>query len=320
MDKKTIIKDSAELLFNSLNSFDDIQRLIDEGEFESQYLECKGPSSPTLDRNLKNKLSEIISGFSNSGGGIIIWGVSTTKNSQSGLDVLTQIQEIGSVKKFEKQIILAIPSLSFPRIEFYKTKSILKNSSDTRGIVITFIAGTSGDPVQAQDGKFYLRTRDEFVEMPYETIKRMFSGVSGPDLEPLFDSRLVKLERDGSWKIPIILTNNSSFVAKDTEISISIINRDSCEKITSRDFTDQSKINPGRTIFMTEVQGPIYRGKNIVVGSMDIKMKKMKFSKRKLNLAVEIFSSNMRAKVYFIKIELAKKGFSIKRVENRFLY
>ncbi len=224
------------------------------------------------------------------------------------------------MKKFQKQIDLAIPILSTPSNDFCKNKIITKRPADTRGLVITLIPATLGDPLQAQDGKFYLRIRDEFKEMPYETLKRMFAGTVGPDLQPLFDNRLIQLKPDGSWKIPFILTNQSSTAARDTEVSVTINNETSCDQISGEGFIDESEVNPGRKIFMMDVKGPIYRGKNMLVGSLIVKMKKIKVPKRKLDLTIDIFSSNMRAKTYSMSIQLAKKGFSVKRIESRYLY
>lgn len=317
---KTVKIESAEAIFNSLNSFEDIKRLIDGGEAENKYLECKSPGSPQLNQGLKFQLSQAISGFSNSGGGIIIFGVSTTKHAHSGLDILTQIEEIGSIKTFKQQIDLAVSTSSTPNIDLYRSKILTKKPSDTKGLVIIFIPSTSGDPIQADDGKFYLRSRDEFVEMPYETVKRMFTGSSGPDLQPIFDYRLVKLQKDGSWKIPIILENNSSAAAKDTEISVTINNIDSCDQVTGDRLIDQSEINPNKKIFMVDIGSPIYRGQNMLVGYLTFKMKKVKIAKRRLDLTIDIFSMNMRAKTYSITVQLAKKGFTVRKTKSEYLY
>jgi len=321
MNKTKAVKiESAKAIFNSLNSFEDIQRLIDEGEAENKYLECKSPRAPQLDRGLKSQLSQAISGFSNSGGGVIIFGVGVTKHLHSGLDILTQIEEIGSIKRFKQQIDLAVSTLSTPNIDLYRSKILTEKPSDTKGLIIIFIPPTSGDPIQADDDRFYLRSRDEFVEMPYETLKRMFTGSSGPDLQPIFDDRLVKLQKDGSWRVPIILENNSSMAAKDTEVSVTINNVSSCEKITGEAFIDQSEINPNRKIFMVDIRGPIYRGQNTIAGHLIFKMKKVKIAKRKLDLTIEIFSMNMRAKTYSIIVQLTKKGLTVKKTESGYLY
>lgn len=309
-------------LFNSLSSVSAIQKLIDGGESENQYIECKSPTAPRLSGGLKFQLSRAVSGFANSGGGVIIWGVSTTRHQHTSLDILTQIEQIGSVKKFAQEIDSEIPRLiKSLTIELYQSQVLLKKTSDTKGMIITYISPTTGDPIQASDGKFYLRIRDEFKEMPYETIKRMFSGTASPDLYPIFDNRLVKLEQDGSWKIPIILENRSSAAARDTEVSVTITNFSACESVNSAEFRDSSNINPGRKIFMADINKPIHRGMNILAGNLTVKMKKLKLPKRILNLVITVYASNMRARQRLVTVQLAKnKGFSVKNARDEYLY
>ena len=306
-------------LFESLDSFDAIQKLIDEGQAENLYLECKSPEGPVVGQDIKSKLAKATSGFSNTAGGIIVWGVSTTKQ-QGGLDVLTQIESIGSIKKFEQAINLSILTLVNPGVDF-KSKILLEKVGNTKGILITYVAQKEGDPVQALDGNLYLRSRDEFVEMPYETIKRMFLGATSPDLFPIFDKRLVKLDKvDGSWDIPVGIQNLSSAVAKDVKVTITFKNFSSCESVSSAVFKDISHINPNKNIFSADNNSPIYRGLNLIVGSLKIKMKKEKRAKRILNLEITIYATSMRARKCFVSVQLAQNGFSIKKTAEEYLY
>lgn len=91
------MNDAAHTLYKSLDNYSDIEKLIEEGETESLLLECKAPQQPRLNRKVKNNLAIAISGFSNTAGGVIIWGMNTEKHSHSNLDILTQIVPIGSV-------------------------------------------------------------------------------------------------------------------------------------------------------------------------------------------------------------------------------
>lgn len=311
----------AEKFYHSLASFNDIERLIEEGENESQYLDCKSPQAPKLDRGLKQEFAEAISSFANSGGGVILWGISTTPHYHSKMDVLNGIEEIGAVKNFKKQIDLAATILVEPQLVSCQSKVILEGPSKTKGIIVTLIPPTPGDPIRSTiDREFYIRVGDKCNKMPYEILKRMFAGSSGPDLQPIFDDRLVKLQKDDSWRVPIILKNNSSAAAKDTEVSVIINNVSSCEQITGETFVDQSKINPNRKIFMANIRRPIYRGKSMIAGDLIFKMKKVKIAKRKVDLTINIFSMNMRAKTYSIIVQLAKKGLTVKETESGYLY
>ncbi|MCH8027132.1 MAG: ATP-binding protein [candidate division Zixibacteria bacterium] len=322
MNKGIVTSEEPALaMFESLNSFKAIQNLIDEGESENQYIECKAPTSPKLGRDTKSQLSRAVSGFANTGGGVIIWGVSTTRHKHSSLDILSQIEAIGSVKKFAQEIDLSIPVLIGPNtLKQRPSKIIYKKSKDTKGIVITYITPTSGDPVQANDGKFYLRIRDEFKEMPFETIKRMFSGSASSDLYPNFDDSIVKLEDDGSWSVPVAIENKSSVAAKEITVSLRIENFSACETVSCSSFYDASDVNPGKKLFIVELKSPIHRGLNQIVGRLSVKMKKKKRMKRILNLEISLYASNMRARKRYVSIQLAKTGFSVKSTKDEFLY
>jgi hypothetical protein len=304
--------------YNTLNTFEDIQKLIDSGEAESQYLECKSPSSPRLDKGLKSELARIISGFSNTSGGIIIWGVKTDRHGN--LDILTQIEPIGSIKNFVKELELSIPLLTEPPIQT-RTKIIKEKPKDNKGLAITYVPITKGDPIRVTNENFYLRMGDHIEPMPYEVIKRMFIGANTPDLFMVLDPRLIKVDEQGRWKIPITLSNYSNYTAKNTKVAVGLNNPDACERIDFSGFIDQSDINPGKKIYITQtLREPIYKKLDSVIGEMRITMKKLKIPKRLLDLTVKIYSEGMRARYQRIKIYLFKKRFRIKEVERDYLY
>src|SRR5690349_19373753 len=122
----------AEALFESLSRWQRIRDLIDAGEAEGLYLECKAPHTPRLTRDQRIKLAEAVSGFSNTGGGVVIWGVSTTRHDHSGLDVLTQIEPLGSVRSFAQQVDATIPTLAYPGVAVPPSRVLYRRSSDTR--------------------------------------------------------------------------------------------------------------------------------------------------------------------------------------------
>ncbi|KKL12203.1 hypothetical protein LCGC14_2538090, partial [marine sediment metagenome] len=125
--------DASYDVYKNLSSYKRLEELIGDGETENLYLECKAPSIPRLNKELQVHLAKSVSGFSNTTGGIVIYGISTTKHSHSGLDVLTQIEPLGNVQKFEQQIHRTIPTLSTPPILNFHTKTIKKKASDSKG-------------------------------------------------------------------------------------------------------------------------------------------------------------------------------------------
>ena len=298
-----------------------IEEYISNGETEGLYLECKSPSIPKLDQETKKHLASVLSGFSNTEGGIIIWGVSTTKHKHGDLDVLTQIEPIGDCNNFARQIETSIPTLTIPAITNSKTKIIKKFKEDTRGIIVTYVPKTRGDPVQSnKDDLFYFRNGNSFTKLPYEMIKRLFASTESPDLHVLFNQRLVTIKDGGIWEIPIILRNDSSAVAEKTKIILQINNESYCQEISSKEFRDISDVNPDQKIFIADINGEIYRKLNHVVGTLVIKMKKERRFKRVIKINIKIYSNKMIAREEDISIYVTKHGISVKRGEEKYLY
>jgi hypothetical protein len=311
-------------LFESLSDYQAVENLITIAEAEGLFLECKSPGEPRLSKEQRFMLAKGVSGFRNTEGGCIIWGVSTTKHAHSGLDVISQIEPIGQVRQFAKQLDATIPRLTTPSATDCASRVLIKRSGDSKGIVVTHVPKAATDPTQSvQDHVFYFRSGDEFIPAPYEIIRRHFAGSQSPDLAPIFRTNLVKLEKDGSRNIPIILENRSSAIAEYVKVCVEIINPSACERIDVVDLTDQSSMNPTKRLFMADLPRVIHRGVSQLVGSLRIRMAEGKRAKRKraklkLEITISVYANRMRAQRLFASLILAKKGFTAKgvRVEN----
>ncbi len=313
--------DAAHEVYKSLTSFSRLQQMIDDGESEGLHLECKAPTVPRVTRDLRVHLAKAASGFGNTAGGVVIWGISTTRHGHSGLDILSQLEPVGSCARFDREIRRALPTVTTPAMVSAQTKVIKRRKSDTRGVVVAHIPRTQGDPLQStQDNLFYFRTGDQFSVAPYEMIKRLFSATATPDLKPLFVSRLTSLEEHGSWKLPIGVENLSSAVARDAVISVMIDNPSACDIVRSSGLADRSDINPGAKVFMANFQGVIHRRLSIIIGNLIVKMKVGRRARRRLDLSITLYADRMRAKKYSFVVQLAQKGLSVRKVSETHLY
>ena len=313
--------DAALELYNQLSSYARLKELIDNGESEGLHLECKALTEPRLTRDIQAHLAKALSGFSNTAGGVIIWGISTTKHSHSGLDILTQIEPTGNCENLQKQIHSRIPTLTNPPVLGFRTKTIKKQKGDSRGIVLVHIPQTQGDPVQsAKDNLFYFRTGDDFSVAPYEIIKRLFASTETPDLYPLLHSNLATVQEDGSWKIPIGVENRSSAIAERGLVSVEVSNPAACESVTVTKFRDTSNFNPGKKIFMENISGVVHKGLSLVLGDLRIKMKIRKRPKRRLDLIICLYANKMRARQVRFTIQLTKTNLVIQDVADTYLY
>lgn len=125
---------------------------------------------------------------------------------------------------------------------------------------------------------------------------------------------------DGVWKIPIILRNLSSAAAEHTQISVELLNPDVCQIIRPETFIDVSHVNPGKRVFIAEVDTPIYRGLDKLVGELNVSLKEGELSKGTLNLSMTVYSSRMRARRWYMTVQLAKEGFSATKTGDEYLY
>ena len=139
--------------------FLDFKRSIDRGE------------GPVLHPNDRNNLAKAISGFGNSEGGILIWGVECS--GSTGEDVASAKFPIKNVKRFVSLLEGAVSGLTTPpqsRIE-----NALIQASGEEGFVVTHVPQSNTTPIQAIYNKsFYIRAGSNFELAPYSVLARMF--------------------------------------------------------------------------------------------------------------------------------------------------
>lgn len=287
------MSEAALAIYTSLDSIEKIQEMINNGDTETLHLECKAPHRPQLDQKLQVHLSRALSGFSNTAGGVMLYGVETDKHSQSKLDVLTQIVPVGNCDGFARQVQTKIPSLTTPSITNAQIKTLKQNVTDTKGVVVVCVLQTSGDPVQTVGDKyFYYHTGTGFEKCPHEMIKRLFAATESPQLVPNINREVIKKKDERRWELPIRICNLSSAIAEHAVLAVKICNAEGFESITTHGIKDISYINPGKSAFIFHLPRVVHRGLPLHCGSFFFTPKS---ASNKLELEVTVFANKMRA-------------------------
>jgi len=304
---------ASKKLYDSIQEYDDLNRLLEESETESNYLECKAHTSPKVNHDTKIHLAKGISGFSNSEGGVYMIGVDAPNHPQSDADVLTEIVPIANVDLYAKRISNVVPQFTtradFDSIE-YKT---IKKDKEKRGVLLIHVPSTKSDPVQSLlDQKFYFRSGDKFVYAPFEVIKRLFAASESPDLHLDLSDQDIEY-KDPNYEIPIVVMNYSSAIGENCVVQIEVLEYSKYIKVASKGLHDVSHINKGKRIYTSSLTEVVHKGLGINIGSLIVQMG----NKKKFQFQITIFANKMVSRVVDITCSLMKKKCTILSVNEK---
>jgi Schlafen, AlbA_2 len=163
--------------FLTIDSFDDIARLIGDGIEENLNLDYK--ASPALSRDSKpvDEMCKDVSAFANSAGGQLVYGVEEDRATRKPTGNDPGVTDAKISREWIEQII---NSKIQPRISGIRTVQI-DNRKGGSIFVITVPASQTG-PHQAPDKKYYKRFDLSSVPMEDYEIRDVMRRATTPDL------------------------------------------------------------------------------------------------------------------------------------------
>ena len=181
----------------------DVQRLIDQKENETAYVEYKACGALQNNERSKNEVSKDVSAFANAGGGIIIYGIIEEDGKPVGIDEGFDQNQID--KEWLDQIISSRIRRKIDGIRIHPIP--IDKSRGDRVIYLIHIPQSRRAPHQAWDKKFY--TRRNFLSEPMEEyeIRDTFMRDEVPDvvLDLFFRRHGARIER-----FPLSLKNQET--------------------------------------------------------------------------------------------------------------
>lgn len=238
----------AEDIFQKLVYFgeDAIDEYILSQQTEELFLDFKqavsvGKEFRTLHRDDRRNLAKCISGFGNSEGGVIIWGVECSRDIEIG-DVAKAKVKVKNVHRFLSWLENAISGCTIPSHNTVRNH-IISCDENGDGYVVTYIPRSEIAPLMTTtNATIYIRSGSNNVPAPYAVIAGMFGRRPQPNVELRIGSRSLEVleNADEDMLYPksidnppqeyvrlnfaIQVENNSNVIAREIYLSCRTLN------------------------------------------------------------------------------------------------
>jgi hypothetical protein len=211
-----IVKYFDELSLNQIEGY------IKDGQEENLFLDFKLLTDSSLSkRDDRKNLAIALSGFANSEGGIIVWGVDARPNSD-GVDVASELKKIENLSLLLSKLNHYTGQAVDPMVEGVLHKKIPITGDN--GFAATIVPWSDSGPHMAKLGenRYYKRSGDSFYAMEHFDIEDMFGRRKKPKL--LLRKKL--LQAGGSdilnFRLLLAIENVGRGVAKSPFLEINI--------------------------------------------------------------------------------------------------
>jgi hypothetical protein len=170
------VTDSIKYFYDSIQTIEDIQRLIDDEERESVTLDYK-QADRRWNHTGKEKIAKHISAFANSEGGMLVFGVQCDESDKDKPIAISGVHPRNGVEDLDRIITAAIR----PEIQGWARKKI---SDDHTAVLLVYIPASDGGPHQSMKHKQYFhRSGAQSIAMEHYLVQRYFGRHFYPRLQ-----------------------------------------------------------------------------------------------------------------------------------------
>lgn len=240
----------AEDIFQKLIYFgeDAIDEFILGHQTEELFLDFKqavsdGKNFKTLHKDDRRNLAKAISGFGNSEGGVVVWGVECARDVEVG-DVAKAKVKVQNVHRFLSWLENAISGCTIPSHNGVRNH-IISTDKDGNGFVATYIPKSEITPLMTtSNSTIYIRSGSNNVPAPYAVIAGMFGKRPQPNIELLLEDRSIEILEniDEDMLYPHTIDNPPE---KYVKVSFSVIAENKSNAIAKELYFSSTTENAG---------------------------------------------------------------------------
>jgi len=205
--------EQASALYEAIIRFDDVEQLVHDRVKEDIHLEFKMKKDrrgPDLDVSDAWQFSRALSGFANSDGGVLLWGIETDKEERA-----CKMKPISSVVDFEARLKKSLVNSVQPFVDNVKIESILQSSDSRDGYVKVLIPRSEKTPHRAMlaDREYFRRSTEGFYRLEHFDLEDAFGRRPHPVL--VLQLRLIpRPGEDPHEELSFCLRNDGRSIAR----------------------------------------------------------------------------------------------------------
>jgi len=170
-------------LFELIEGLAGIRQLVADRAKEDIHLEFKtkkNRSVPGLDESDGWQFSRALSGFANSDGGVLVWGVETDKEERA-----SKLKPIATVTDFEGRLKKSLLNSVQPFVDNVSIESIAEEDGSGAGYLKVLIPRSEKTPHRAMlaDREYFRRSTEGFYRMEHFDLEDAFGRRPHPALD-----------------------------------------------------------------------------------------------------------------------------------------
>ncbi len=205
--------------FDSL-SLEILEDYVNSEQEENLHLDFKLINKADLThKDDKRNLAKALSGYANSDGGLIIWGIDSRKNAE-GINCATNSKMIEPLRQFISRLNELTGQAVSPIVDGVVHKPIFKTIES--GYAITYVPESDSGPHMAKMGedRYYKRSGDSFYKMEHFDIEDMFGRRKHPNLKLV--CRILSDPQNRNCRVVLSIENNGKGSAIAPYLSVKV--------------------------------------------------------------------------------------------------
>ncbi len=236
----------ASVLYESIAGLDGLRQLVVERATENLFLEFKtkkNDSIPDLDGSDSWQFSRALSGFANSDGGVVVWGVETDKDERA-----SKLRPIASVADFVSRLKKSLINSVQPFVDDVRIEAILEVGRTGAGYVKVLVPRSEKTPHRAllAGREYYRRSTEGFYKLEHFDLEDAFGRRPRPVLTLRLDL-IPRIGEDPHEEVSFDLQNEGRGIARFIGLMCEF-SSDVQVVANSRGFQDLARLNKGRPI------------------------------------------------------------------------